>query len=102
VRADDRVGTAETVREAGLPDYFSGRLSVVLEQNPKALLAPRVKVFFSAKSRLPLPQVVVDLSKPGIEDSRERGGNALSSSRGNTAGLEQSDNGTFPAQECRS
>lgn len=46
----------------------SGRLAVVLEQNPKALLAPRVKVFFSAKSRMPLPQAVVDLSKPGIED----------------------------------
>jgi len=46
----------------------SGRLAVVLEQNPKALLAPRVKVFFSTKSRMPLPQVVVDLSKPGIED----------------------------------
>ncbi|AVO53736.1 HD-GYP domain-containing protein [Ectopseudomonas mendocina] len=46
----------------------SGRLAVVLEQNPKALLAPRVKVFFSAKSRMPLPQAVVDLSKPGVED----------------------------------
>jgi hypothetical protein len=41
---------------------------VVLEQNPRALLAPRVKVFFSSRSRLPLPQVAADLSKPGIED----------------------------------
>ena len=41
----------------------SGRLAVVMEQNPKALLAPRVKVFFSTKSRLPLPQSIVDLSK---------------------------------------
>jgi hypothetical protein len=39
----------------------------MLEQNPRALLAPRVKVFFSSRSRLPLPQVA-DLSKPGIED----------------------------------
>jgi hypothetical protein len=46
----------------------SGRLAVVIEQNPKALLAPRVKVFFSAKSRLPLPQSVVDLSKITDQD----------------------------------
>ncbi len=46
----------------------SGRLAVVMEQNPKALLAPRVKVFFSAKSRLPLPQSVVDLSKITDQD----------------------------------
>jgi hypothetical protein len=58
---------AETVREAGLAGLLQ-RAPVVPEQNPKALLAPRVKVFFSAKSRLPLPQVAADLSKPGIED----------------------------------
>ena len=46
----------------------SGRLAVVMEQNPKALLAPRVKVFFSAKSRLPLPQSIVDLSKITDQD----------------------------------
>lgn len=46
----------------------SGRLAVVMEQNPKALLAPKVKVFFSAKSRLPLPQVMVDLSKAADQD----------------------------------
>ncbi|MGP0173960.1 HD-GYP domain-containing protein [Pseudomonas sp. NCHU5208] len=46
----------------------SGRLAVVMEQNPKALLAPKVKVFFSAKSRLPLAQTVVDLSKIGDQD----------------------------------
>ena len=39
-----------------------------MEQNPKALLAPRVKVFFSAKSRVPLPQSVVDLSKITDQD----------------------------------
>ncbi|VXC98002.1 putative enzyme [Pseudomonas sp. 8Z] len=46
----------------------SGRLAVVMEQNPKALLAPKVKVFFSAKSNLPLPQAVVDLSKITDQD----------------------------------
>ncbi|PPV42664.1 HD-GYP domain-containing protein [Ectopseudomonas oleovorans] len=46
----------------------SGRLAVVMEQNPKALLAPRVKVFFSTKSRLPLPQSIVDLSKITDQD----------------------------------
>ncbi|KUJ92387.1 MAG: metal dependent phosphohydrolase [Pseudomonas sp. 63_8] len=58
----------------------SGRLAVVMEQNPKALLAPRVKVFFSTKSRLPLPQSIVDLSKiadqdriVGRESAEERG-----------------------------
>ena len=41
----------------------SGRLGVVMEQNDKSLLMPRVKVFFSARSRLPIPQEVVDLAK---------------------------------------
>jgi HD-GYP domain-containing protein (c-di-GMP phosphodiesterase class II) len=41
----------------------SGRLGVVLEQHEKSLLTPRVKVFFSARSRLPIPQEVLDLAK---------------------------------------
>lgn len=41
----------------------SGRLGVVLEQHEKSLLTPRVKVFFSARSKLPIPQEVVDLAK---------------------------------------
>ena len=42
--------------------------AALLPQNPKALLAPRVKVFFSTKSRLPLPQSIVDLSKITDQD----------------------------------
>ena len=41
----------------------SGRIGVVMEQQAKSLLAPRVKVFFSAKSTTPIPQEVLDLSK---------------------------------------
>ena len=41
----------------------SGRLGVVLEQHPQSLLTPKVKVFFSAKSKAPIPQEVLDLSK---------------------------------------
>ena len=41
----------------------SGRIGVVIEQQAKSLLAPRVKVFFSAKSKTPIPQEVLDLSK---------------------------------------
>ena len=41
----------------------SGRLGVVLEQHGQSLLTPRVKVFFSAKSKTPIAQEVVDLAK---------------------------------------
>lgn len=41
----------------------SGRLGVVVEQNENSLLTPRVKVFFSARSRMPLAKEVVDLAK---------------------------------------
>lgn len=41
----------------------SGRLGVVVEQHSKSLLTPRVKVFFSARSKLPIPQEVIDLAK---------------------------------------
>ncbi len=41
----------------------SGRLGVVLEQHGQSLLTPRVKVFFSAKSKAPIPQEIIDLAK---------------------------------------
>lgn len=41
----------------------SGRLGVVMDQHERSLLTPRVKVFFSAKSKAPIPQQVIDLAK---------------------------------------
>jgi putative nucleotidyltransferase with HDIG domain len=41
----------------------SGRIGVVMEQQAKFLLAPKVKVFFSAKSKTPIAQEILDLSK---------------------------------------
>lgn len=46
----------------------SDRLGVVLEQHEKSLLTPKVKVFFSARSRMAIPQQIVDLSRPGTVD----------------------------------
>lgn len=47
----------------------SGRLAVVIDQSPKSLLTPIVKVFFSTKSKTRLPVEVIDLSKGSASDS---------------------------------
>ena len=46
----------------------SGRLGVVVEQTGKSLTTPSVKIFFSTKSNLRIPPVVVDLSQPGMTE----------------------------------
>ncbi len=45
----------------------SGRLGVVIDQSPKSLLTPRVKVFFSTRSKTYLPPETIDLSKQTAE-----------------------------------
>lgn len=46
----------------------SGRLGVVVEQNPGLLVAPKVKLFFSTRSQMPVPVEVLDTSHPGCGD----------------------------------
>ena len=41
----------------------SGKLAVVVEQNPQSLTLPTVKVFFSTKANLPLPVQLIDLTR---------------------------------------
>lgn len=42
----------------------SGRLAVVIEQHESSLLTPKVKVFFSAKTKMPIMQEILDLAEP--------------------------------------
>jgi putative nucleotidyltransferase with HDIG domain len=46
----------------------SGKLGVVVEQNPKKLTAPKVKLFFSTKSGMPLQPKLVDLMESHVQD----------------------------------
>ena len=46
----------------------SGRLAVVVDQNPAALAAPRVKVFFSTRSELPVTPEFIDLNLAGCTE----------------------------------
>lgn len=49
----------------------SQRLAVVIEQNEGQMLKPKVKAFFSLRSKLPIAHTVLDLSAPGIDDRIE-------------------------------
>ncbi|WP_415033569.1 HD-GYP domain-containing protein [Azonexus sp.] len=56
----------------------SGKLGVVIEQNEQSLLKPRIKVFYSTKSRNYIPPLLVDLAKSaekiaGREDAEKWG-----------------------------
>ena len=46
----------------------SGRLAVVVEQNEGSLLNPKVKVFFSAKTKMPIIQETLDLAQAKGKD----------------------------------
>lgn len=47
----------------------SGRLAVVIEQNEQSLLKPKVKVFFSTKSKVPIEQSVIDLAHAHCQET---------------------------------
>jgi hypothetical protein len=46
----------------------SGRLAVVVEQNPRNLVTPVVKTFFSTKSQMHIPPERLDLGASGCSD----------------------------------
>ncbi|MEZ5657236.1 MAG: HD domain-containing phosphohydrolase [Burkholderiaceae bacterium] len=49
----------------------SGRLAVVIDQNPANLAAPMVKVFYSTKSRQPVTRELIELGAAGCRERIE-------------------------------
>jgi HD-GYP domain-containing protein (c-di-GMP phosphodiesterase class II) len=47
----------------------SGRLGIVMEQNEKSLVAPRVKLFFSTQTEQAIAPELLDLAAPGCADA---------------------------------
>ena len=43
----------------------SGRLGIVVDQRPEHLLTPRIKLFYSTTSRMPLKPEIIDLARAG-------------------------------------
>ncbi len=50
----------------------SGKLALVLAQNPQALTAPLVRVFYDTKQELPVPLKVLDLAKVSTDKIVDR------------------------------
>lgn len=46
----------------------SGKLGVIVAQNPKKLTAPKVKLFFSTRSGMPLQPILIDLGESHVRD----------------------------------
>lgn len=46
----------------------SGRLGVVVEQNPQRLTAPKIKLFFSTRSGMPMVPKLIDLMDSAVTD----------------------------------
>lgn len=46
----------------------SGRLAVVIELGENSLLTPKLKLFFSTKSKMPIPVEILDLANPHSSD----------------------------------
>jgi HD-GYP domain-containing protein (c-di-GMP phosphodiesterase class II) len=46
----------------------SQRLAVVVEQNPQALVSPTVKAFFSLRTQMPIPPLLIELAAAGSND----------------------------------
>jgi HD-GYP domain-containing protein (c-di-GMP phosphodiesterase class II) len=47
----------------------SGRLAIVMEQNEKSLVAPRVKIFFATQTQQSITPELLDLAAPGCTDA---------------------------------